>query len=134
MVGTCEIKRRFRACGRPGVAVCQYCGRSFCDQHGARQEDGQEICTRSICERKKANLDQHVIYQEAVARRNGEQLCGDETCERRMSGRCSKCGGFFCLSHLEERVVEVRRGSTAAEQRASLCRHCVKRRDLWSKM
>lgn len=133
MVTACEIRRRFRACGRPRVALCQYCGRSFCGEHGTRLADGQEICTRPTCERKRADVERHLVYKEVAARRNSERLCGDVACGRQPQGQCSKCGCFFCLRHVEERVLEERQGATVVRRRASLCGHCIRRRSLWSK-
>lgn len=132
MITSCGFRHLLRTCGRPGVALCQYCGDSFCEQHGAGQADGQEICNRPLCQRKKADLERHLAYKESVARRNGERLCGEANCGRAPAGQCSKCRGFFCVSHLEAREIEERRGSTVVRVRGSLCRPCVKRRRLWS--
>lgn len=132
MITSCQVQRRFRRCGQPGVAICQYCGRSFCEQHGDRLADGQEICDRANCQRKKADLAQHFVYKESVARRNHEGLCGAVGCDQPATGQCSKCRGFFCLRHLQDREIEERHGSTAVRVRGSLCLHCLKRRRLWS--
>ena len=132
MVTACEYKRRFRTCRRPGVAVCQFCGRSFCGQHGGRLDDGQEICARTTCHQKHADLDQHFVYKEEVAGRNQERLCGQAGCDQPSGGQCSKCSGLFCLSHLEQRKVERRQGTTMVLGPGSLCRHCLKRRSLWA--
>lgn len=134
VVTTCEIRQRFRACGQPGIAICQYCGRSFCKEHGGRLADGQEICSRSTCQRKWEDLERHFVYREAVAVRNRERLCGHEDCGKRPSGQCSKCQGLFCLRHLEERQIAEGRGAVRARLRSSLCGHCLKRRDLWAQV
>ncbi len=131
---TCEVRRRFRTCGRSAVATCQYCGRTFCEQHGSQLTDGQEICGRSICQQKRAELERHFLYKETVAARNRERLCGVASCGDRIGGQCSKCRGFFCLRHVEERELEERRGFTVTRRPGSLCRHCDKRRRLWSKV
>ena len=133
MVTNCEIRVRFRGCGRAGIAVCQYCGRTFCDEHGDRLEDGQEICGRSTCQRKKEDLEQHGIYKGAVAERNRQRLCGFGDCGDGASGQCSKCQGLFCLRHLEEREIAERRDAVSVRLRVSLCRHCLKRRAIWAK-
>lgn len=133
MITSCEFRRRFRACGLPGIAICQYCGRSFCGQHGARLADGQEICARSVCQRKKADLERHFAYRESVAQRNHERLCGDANCGQAPAGQCSKCRGLFCSRHLEKREIEQRRGGTVVRVRGSLCHHCLNRRRLWSR-
>jgi hypothetical protein len=130
MVTRCEITRRFRTCGRPGIAVCQYCGRSFCNDHGARLEDGQEICNETTCGKKKDDLIRHFAFKETVAGRNAKELCGDDACAAAPKTQCSKCKGLFCLEHLTERTLEAHDGSVS---RAAVCSHCHKRRKLWSR-
>lgn len=134
MVTTCETKRRFRTCGQLGVAVCQYCGRSFCEQHGGLLSDGQQVCARSRCSQKVSDLEQHILYKQTVAGRNHERLCGEAGCSIGAGGQCSKCDGLFCLSHLQQRVVEKRQGTGTMSGPGSLCRHCLKRRSLWARM
>ncbi len=130
MVTKCGVSRRFRACGRPGVAVCQYCGRSFCSEHGDRLGDGQEVCHTKNCGRKREDLIQHFAYQAAADERNADQRCGQERCEVLPQGECSKCRGLFCIGHLQDREVETRDGIRI---RGSVCAHCHKRRKLWSR-
>lgn len=134
MITSCEFRRRFRRCGQPGIAICQYCGRSFCGQHGSRLADGQEICRRPICRRKRADLEQHFAYKESVARRNHERLCGNANCGQPPAGQCSKCQGLFCIRHLGQRELEERRSGAVARVRGSLCRHCRWRRVVWSQV
>ena len=134
MMTKCEMRRRlFGRCGRSGVGICQYCGRSFCQEHGSRLEDGQEICARDICRRKHEELKEHFAYKEDVSGRNAGGACGHDGCENRPTGQCSKCGGLFCLGHLEEQEVEQGRGLTTRVVRASLCPHCRRRRALWTR-
>ena len=130
MITNCELSRRFRACRRPGVAACQYCGRTFCSEHGDCLSDGQDICHTKTCERKKEDLIQHLAYREAAGERNKAQRCGQEHCEEQPRGGCSKCHGLFCDAHVQERNVETR---DAAMSRGSVCAHCHKRRKLWSR-
>jgi len=134
MITTCETKRFLRFCRRPAVAVCQYCGRSFCDAHGGRQADGQEICSRDRCQQKKADLVRHLAYREAVAERNRERRCGEPNCRSGGGGQCSKCNGLFCLAHLQQEDLEERQGYSRVVRRASLCRHCRQRRGLWARV
>ncbi len=130
MVSQCEISRRFRACGRKGIALCQYCGRSFCDEHGDQLDDGQEICHQATCRKKKEDLTRHFEFKEAVSILNAEERCGRESCSQGPQSQCSKCRGLFCLDHLTERNVEMRDGTVT---RASVCDHCHKRRKLWAR-
>lgn len=131
MIVVCEVKRFMRVCGQPGLAVCQYCGRAFCERHGGRHDDGQEICARDRCQRKKVELQEHFAYKNNVAARNREQLCGEPNCRAFGEGQCSKCGGLFCRGHLEAMQIEEGRGLQTVVLRASLCRHCRRRRKLW---
>lgn len=131
---TCEMKSGlFGGCRGAAVAVCQYCGRSFCEAHGVRLEDGQEICARKRCQEKRSDLARHLAYKEAVAERNRQGLCGVAECHTRYGGQCSKCHGFYCLRHLQERQELVRKGMTTVARPASMCDHCWKRRPLWSR-
>jgi len=134
LIGRCELKRSFRACGVPGMAVCQYCGRSYCASHGERLADGQEICQRPTCQRKKADIERHFAYKDGVTQRNGGRLCGYEDCAEAPGLQCSKCKGLFCVRHLTEEAIEERRAEGVVRVRATLCRHCSKRRGLWSRV
>ena len=128
MITTCGMSRRFRSCGKPGVAVCQYCGRSFCADHGDRLGDGREICHTKDCGRKREDLIQHFAYQTTVGECNVVQRCGQERCDLEPQGECSKCRGLFCTGHLQKRDVRMRDGTTV---RGSVCLHCHKRSKLW---
>jgi predicted nucleic acid binding AN1-type Zn finger protein len=130
----CQVRRGFRPCKQTAIATCQYCGRPFCDQHGVILEDGQEICSRDRCQRKKEDLERHLIYKREVARRNAQGLCGHLSCQSAFRGQCSKCRGYFCARHLESRDDLVRRDSQQIRQRTSMCLHCWSRRSLWSKL
>lgn len=131
MVSTCETSSFLRKCGRPGIAICQYCGSSFCDEHGDRHDDGQEICARKVCQQKKADLEHYFVYKAAVTERNESRLCGDPACEEPPLGQCSKCRGLFCAGHLEQRDIDVQRATETARVRGVLCPHCRRRRRLW---
>jgi len=114
-VTTCELRRRFRG-----------------DEHGQRLADGQEVCGRESCRRKRDDLRQHVAYKEEVASRNGQARCGEPACERRPAGQCSKCNGLFCGGHVEDTTLEERQSGGFARVRVSLCRHCRRRRAIWA--
>jgi hypothetical protein len=131
VIAVCESKSLLRGCGQPSVAVCQYCGRAFCEQHGAAHDDGQEICARKRCQRKRADLEEHFAYKEAVVARNRERRCGEPNCRDMGAGECSKCSGLFCRGHLEDAQIEQGRGLQTVLLHASLCRHCRRRRKLW---
>ena len=128
MVTTCETKRRFRTCGKPGMAVCQYCGRSFCDEHGERLEDGQEICDDNNCAAKRDDLVRYFAYREEAERRNEEQLCGQTECGSGPQIACAKCRASFCAEHVRDRDFEQRDGTPG---RGPVCDYCEKRRKIW---
>jgi len=132
---TCEVRRRLlRACRQPASAACQYCGRDFCSEHGARSADGQEVCSRDVCREKMADLVHHFAYKEEVATRNGTGRCGQHGCRHAPSGQCSKCDGLFCLSDLEHGELDRWQDGRTVRAPASLCRHCAVRRRLWSRL
>jgi hypothetical protein len=133
VIGSCQIKGRFRACGKPGIAVCQYCGRSFCEAHGTRLDDEQEICVRETCQAKKADVERFAVYKTEVVARNEQRLCGDPACALAPGGQCSKCQGLFCLDHLSEREIDQWQGGQMARVRGVLCPHCLRRRSLWER-
>ncbi|MEX0786600.1 MAG: hypothetical protein WD939_08195 [Dehalococcoidia bacterium] len=134
MVSACETSSFLRKCRLPGIAVCQYCGGSFCDQHGDRHNDGQEICSRKMCQRKKGDLERHVAYKAVVDERNERRLCGDPECAEAPAGQCSKCRGLFCVGHLEQRDIDIQRAGATVRVRGALCPHCRRRRSLWSQL
>jgi hypothetical protein len=129
MVKNCELSRRFRRCNAAGVAVCQYCGNSFCADHGERSANGQEICSQTTCTRKKEDLARHFAYREEVAERNQDSRCGQESCDSGPQVECAKCKGRFCLRHVQERTFNLRDGAPA---RGLICSHCHGRRKIWS--
>jgi len=132
--GACELKRFARRCARPSAGTCQYCGRAFCSDHGVILDDGQEICSRSRCQRKRIDLEKHLRYKAFVRQRNVERQCGVPACQSTPTGQCSRCRGFFCSRHLANRDMQVREGRAWARHPASMCEHCWRRRPLWSQL
>jgi hypothetical protein len=130
----CQVRGGFRRCGQTATAICQYCGRPFCEQHGVILDDGQEICSRDRCQRKRRDVERHLVYKREVARRNAEGLCGHPSCASPFAGQCSKCRGFFCARHLESRDDLVMQRGQQVRQRSSMCLHCWSRRGLWSRL
>jgi len=129
----CEHRRFLRGCDAAATAVCQYCGRDFCEVHGVTLDDGQEICLRSRCQEKRVDVERFFAYKERVAERNRSRRCGEPACERQAALQCSKCQGLFCGRHLEEREVEEGRGLATVRVRAVLCPYCQGRLPLWSR-
>lgn len=129
----CEVRSWFRACGRPAAGSCQYCGRSFCDQHGTFEGEHQEICSRKVCREKLADVRAHDVYKAEVSQRNRLNRCGAPGCEERPAGQCSRCNLLFCESHLLDRTETVTQGRSTIRRPVSTCGHCWERRILWSR-
>jgi hypothetical protein len=112
--GTCDLRRLVRRCRRPAAGTCQYCGRAFCSDHGILVDDGQEICGRSRCQRKRIDLERHLRYKAVVRQQNADGRCWVPGCQTRPGGQCSRCRGFFCGRHLANRdLVGPRRAGLA---------------------
>jgi hypothetical protein len=133
MSNSCDLRRGLRSCGRAASGVCQYCGRTFCDDHGVRLDDGQEICSRSTCDQKRLDIIAFAEYKVLVATVNDGGACGHDGCSLAPTSECAKCRGQFCSAHVQVRDIEEHRAGRTLEKRATLCRHCDKRRNLWSK-
>jgi hypothetical protein len=133
MTSACELRRGLGACGSPVVAVCQYCGSSFCEAHGVRLPDGQEVCSRSTCDKKRRDMLAFEEYKAAAGERNTAGSCGQPGCSLRPTSECAKCHAGFCDPHLRHREIEEYRAGRTTPRLASLCRFCDKRRGLWKK-
>ena len=132
--GACELRRLVRRCTRPAAGTCQYCGRAFCSHHGILTDDGQEVCGRARCQRKRIDLEKHLRYKAVVRQRNADSRCGVPGCQTRPGGQCSRCRGFFCGRHLANHDLWVREGRAWIRLPASMCEHCRRRRPLWSQL
>jgi hypothetical protein len=97
-------------------------------------EDGQEICGRSRCQRKRVDLEGHLRYKAVVRRRNADNQCGLPGCQAGPGGQCSRCRGFFCNRHLADHDLWAREGRAWVRLPASMCEHCWRRRPLWSQL
>ncbi|HEY7268321.1 MAG TPA: hypothetical protein VH951_00710 [Dehalococcoidia bacterium] len=132
---TCGLKKSlFGVCGGPGRGICVYCGRSFCDQHGIVQEDGQEICLRKECVAKREDLVRHLAYKDLVGRLNDRRACGIPNCRSELAAQCIRCKGFFCVGHVHQRDEMVLENSVRVHHMATLCQHCYNRRGIWTKV
>jgi hypothetical protein len=131
--GRCEIGSLFRRCKKPGVATCQYCGLTFCADHGVFLDDHQEICLREICQAKRFDLEKHLIWKTEAANRNAISVCGIETCKAEPVAQCSKCHAVFCILHVREREETPRGGGPKLTKHVAVCEHCWERRLIWSK-
>ena len=121
-------------CGAESHAQCVYCARPFCSRHGVVLEDGMEVCSRKYCVAKREDLARHLVYKEAVLVRNRERLCGLEACDKSFVGQCNRCKGYFCQKHApvsDEPPVESQSGTP---QTVRQCRHCERRRPIWSRI
>jgi hypothetical protein len=132
-LGKCEVKSGLFKCGDSAAAVCVYCGRHFCDKHGVIRDLGEEICDSKNCVAKREDLDRHLVYKESVLSFNRERICGLEVCESEWERQCSRCKGYFCVSHIEQREMMVTDEGIRAERLVLVCRHCWDRRPIWEK-
>jgi hypothetical protein len=130
----CGFGRLFSRCRRPVGAICQYCGRGYCDQHGSLGAADEQICARERCQAKVVDLAAHLIFRERALLRNRHGLCGIEGCMEERSGQCSKCEGTYCEQHLWDGTETVREGIVRFTRPAAFCEHCRARRKLWSKL
>ena len=145
LVGSCTVPVGLlrRACGRPAMARCVYCGRAFCSAHGERGPDYADACSRKSCRAKVRDLSEHMQWKTRVSESNRASVCAHEQCEERMRHRCSRCLLMFCDEHVREMRVETQPrtgtgpaagatgGVAASAPRALVCEHCRERRKLW---
>lgn len=134
MPGTCQIGRLFSRCRLAAVAVCQFCGRNFCGDHGERFPNGDEVCIRPLCLEKQADLASHLEWRTHAVDRSNRGFCGMPECEGFRWGQCSKCEALFCERHLHDRNERIRHGIVTFSRPASMCDHCVIRNKLWSRL
>lgn len=131
--GTCTDGRAFlrRACGRPAVGACVYCGEPFCAEHGERGDDYIEVCRRKTCQAKFADVRAHQEWRTRAELWNRTSVCAHEECEERMAHRCQRCRLMFCSEHLRPRTIVERDVDGVRQQTVLLCPHCAARRELW---
>ncbi len=129
---TCRVGRWWRPCRGPAIGACVYCSRAFCARHGRDLPDGESVCARPRCQRKRADLQDHLRWRERALQRASARRCGIEGCPEEPEGQCSKCQAIFCALHLRDRTIVHREWAGAARRRASVCEHCWGRRGLWS--
>jgi hypothetical protein len=131
----CTVKGGlFGGCKELAIALCQYCGRPFCAQHGEILPDDQQVCSRKNCVAKRLDLEQHLVYKEVVAGRNQRRQCGVEGCEFPPIGQCSRCQGYFCADHVAERDDYTYENQIRLPRRSALCQHCHERRPIWTRL
>ena len=59
----CEHKHFLFQCRRLQLGQCQYCSRGFCDSHGERFNEIEEVCMRDACQTKKRDLALHLEFK-----------------------------------------------------------------------
>ncbi len=92
------------------------------------------MCHRRRCQRKVADLKAHRAYMSLVSQRNDESSCGLSGCDHERWGQCSNCDGVFCSDHLHRRSRTATLNGRPAQGPVSLCDHCWRRMELWSKV
>ncbi len=127
----CAHRSRWRRCGQPAIGMCQYCGGGFCTDHGEQFNVHEEVCARSRCQAKKADLAAHLEFRASARQRNATALCGEPACATPPHARCERCTAEYCAQHLQQQEIT---DSRSGEMRmAILCRHCRSRIPLWTK-
>lgn len=120
-----------RACGREVIASCVYCGEPFCESHGDRGPDFQDVCHRRACAAKQEDLRVHTAWRVQVAVSNRVSICAEIECGERMRFSCSQCRLLFCDTHVREHDVKDTRVQPPQKKRALVCAHCIERRKVW---
>ncbi len=129
----CQVKRGLFKCGDQATAMCVYCGRHFCQKHGVIRELGEEVCDSKNCVAKREDLERHVVYKASVLTFNREHICGLDACEEEWVRQCSRCRGYFCGAHIEQREMMVTDEGVLASRLVLICGHCKDRRPIWEK-
>ncbi|MEZ4502255.1 MAG: hypothetical protein R3C39_06495 [Dehalococcoidia bacterium] len=121
-----------RACGRPALSACVYCGEPFCADHGERGPDYADVCARRECVAKQRDVEAHVEWKSRMQPLNDVSVCAEGECTERMRHQCSRCRLMFCAEHVKE--VDVIDSTTRPPQRsrALVCPHCAARQSIWS--
>ena len=127
----CELGGRLRGCRRRLSGQCQYCARGFCEKHGERFGEHEEVCERESCQAKKNDLLAYQQFKIEAAARNDTNRCGIDPCELRPETFCERCSAHYCIEHLSQHVVEVVRGFERAPEMLRLCTYCVARISIW---
>jgi hypothetical protein len=120
-----------RACGRASVTSCVYCGEPFCETHGVRGEDYQDVCHRRACATKLHDLELHLAWRAQVIHSNRVSVCAEFECGERMRHACSQCRLLFCEVHVREHDVKDMRTVPPQKIRVLVCAHCIERRKVW---
>jgi len=127
----CQLKRGLFKCGAEAAGLCQYCGRTFCREHGIILEDGQEVCSRKFCVAKREDLARHLVYKAIAERRNEKGACGVDACGAAYAGQCIRCKALFCELHVGAREEIILENNVRLRRMATLCQHCWARRPIW---
>lgn len=127
----CEFGGRLRRCRTPLSGQCQYCARGFCDDHGERFNEIEEVCPREPCQAKKADLIAHKEFRRVAVSRNDRNVCGEPECETAPATDCQRCFAHYCVAHLSQRMMTVWRGAEPSAEIIRICSHCSSRIPLW---
>ena len=130
----CEHRSRLGPlgrCRRPLLGQCQYCAQGFCEAHGSRLDDGQEICSAKRCGRKRDDVAAHLVFKADAAERNAAGSCGLPGCGAEPAIGCDRCGRKFCAPHTGQVMLSAARGAGREAEVLKLCAHCRERLALW---
>lgn len=130
---TCETAMGLlrRACGRPAITSCVYCGKPFCDRHGERGPDYMDVCSRSECQGKLRDIQEHQSWRREGAGSNSVSVCAEPECGLRLQHQCYQCRLGFCDAHLKEQDFTDKNRTPPRRVRALICAHCLARSKVW---
>ena len=132
--GTCTSGGGFlrRACGAPPVGQCVYCGEPFCERHGELGADHHEVCSRSSCRTRYADVQRHLAWVAQCRPRNDISMCAEDGCMERMAHQCQRCHLRFCEAHMRASDIVDRLQHPPRRMRLLMCGHCIDRRRIWN--
>ena len=122
------------ACRHALVGQCQYCGRGFCERHGDRFGENEEVCGRKACQAKKRDVVAHTEYRQRALARNAGGECGYPQCDRDPVEPCKRCSARHCLDHLRRHLQTRQDRGELADGLIILCTHCLERVPTWQRM
>lgn len=131
-VAGCDHRGRVLGCRRALVGQCQYCARGFCDRHGERFGEREEVCKRPSCQAKRLDLVAHLAFRATAVIRNGESCCGQPGCEAEPGQDCERCRAHYCVVHLQEEMTTLATYGARGIEVLRLCDHCAERMEIWA--
>ena len=90
-------------CLDAAIADCVYCDRPFCEQHGERGEDYEDVCARTGGRELLRDIRTVVAWRARGGEANKRNQCPVDGCEEGMDHQCVRCRLLFCRRHVRGR-------------------------------